>query len=171
MSENELIKQFRTETDTAFKNAWNSEKGGDSKWNDFINSYGIDPLPQENKDYLLNSEMKITRGAFPVELRKVYEKILEKYRTIENSSPVLTKTINDFNIEVKVKEYYMKIKPFSGLGDIFKNASVGTQKYSSGLQKEKTKTMTCKNCGAPRLEEMQYDNCLFCGSKLFEIKE
>jgi hypothetical protein len=171
MSEDGLIKQFNAEADTAFKNAWNSEKGGDSKWNQFINSYGIDPLPQENKDFLLNSDMKIARGAFPVELRKVYEKILEKYRTIENSSPLLLKTIDEFNIEAKVKEYYLKIKPFSGLGDIFKNASVGTQKYSSGLLKEKTKTLTCKNCGAPRLEEMQYDNCLFCGSKLFEIKE
>ncbi len=171
MSEDGLINQFNAETDTAFKEAWQSEKGGDSKWNAYINSYGIDPLPQENKNFLLNSEMKIARGAFPVELRKVYEKILDKYRAIENTNPSLTKTISEFNIEMKVKEYYMKIKPFSGLGDIFKNASVGTQKYSSGLQKEKTKTLTCKNCGAPRLEEMQYDNCLFCGSKLFEIKE
>jgi len=171
MSENELIKQFNTESDTAFMNALHSEKGGDSKWNEFINSYGIEPLPQENKDFLLNSEIKIARGAFPIELRKVLEKIVEKYRSIENSTSMLTKTINDFNIEAKVKEYYIKIKPFSGLGDIFKNASTGTQKYSSGLQKEKTKTMTCKNCGAPRLDEMQYDNCLFCGSKLFESKE
>jgi hypothetical protein len=171
MPEDGLIKQFNAETESAFHNAWHSEKGGDSKWNEFINSYGIAPLPQESKDFLLNSEMKIARGAFPVELRKVYEKILDKYRAIENSSPLLLKTIDEFNIEAKVKEYYTKIKPFSGLGDIFKNASVGTQKYSSGLQKEKTKTLTCKNCGAPRLEEMQYDNCLFCGSKLFEIKE
>ena len=36
-------------------------------------------------------------------------------------------------------------------------------------KKEGRKTLLkCKNCGAPRLEEMQYDNCLFCGSKLFE---
>ncbi|MCI0474572.1 MAG: hypothetical protein L0Y76_13425 [Ignavibacteria bacterium] len=171
MSENELVKQFNTDIDSAYQKAWHSEKGGDNNWNEFINSYDIVPLSKENKDFLLNSDMKIARGAFPVELRKVYEKITEKYRLSAAASPELMKTVNEFNIEAKVKEYYMKIKPFSGLGDIFKNASVGTQKYSSGLQKEKTKTMTCKNCGAPRLEEMQYDNCLFCGSKLFEIKD
>jgi hypothetical protein len=171
MSENELIKQFNADIDSAYQKAWHSEKGGDGKWNEFMNSYGIAPLSQENKDFLLNSEMKIARGAFPVELRKVYEKILEKYRAEGSVAPLLAKTVSEFDVEAKIREYYTKIKPFSGLGDIFKNASVGTQKYSSGLQKEKTKTMTCRNCGAPRLEEMQYDNCLFCGSKLFEIKD
>ena len=75
-----------------------------------------------------------------------------------------------FNIESKVKEYYQKIKPFSGMNDIFSNASTTMNKYSQGLQQEKHHTIKCKNCGAPRLEEMQYDNCLFCGSVLFETK-
>lgn len=171
MADDELLKKFIAETNSAYTNALNSGKGGDGKWDEFLNSYGIEPLTQESRDYLLKSEMKIARGAFPVELRKVYEKILYKYSAEAGSSPLLAKAINEFDMDAKVKEYYVKIKPFSGLGDIFKNASVGTQKYSSGLQKEKTKTMTCRNCGAPRLEEMQYDNCLFCGSKLFEIKE
>jgi len=171
MPENDLLRQFNAEIESAYMKAFHSGKGGDDVWNEFLNSYGIAPLSQENKDFLLNSEMKIARGAFPVELRKVYEKILDKYRGDGFAGPELGKVISEFNVDAKVKEYYVKIKPFTGLGDIFKNASVGTQKYSSGLQKEKTKTMTCKNCGAPRLEEMQYDNCLFCGSKLFEIKE
>jgi hypothetical protein len=171
MDENKLLKEFNTEIDTAFQNAWHSEKGGDEKWNTFIGSYNVSPLSQENKDFLLKSEMKITRGAFPIELRSVFERILEKYRVLIDTSPLISSAINNFDMEAKVKEYYQKIKPFSGLGDIFKNAATGTQKYSTGLQNEKHKTMTCKNCGAPRLEEMQYDNCLFCGSKLFEIKE
>lgn len=171
MDENKLLKEFNSELDTAFQKAWHSEKGGDEGWNIFLNSYNVIPLSKENKDFLLNSEMKITRGAFPIELRRVFEKIIEKYRVIESSSPLLASAISKFDMEAKVKEYYQKIKPFSGLGDIFKNAATGTQKYSQGLQQAKHKTMTCKNCGAPRLEEMQYDNCLFCGSKLFEIKE
>jgi hypothetical protein len=171
MDENNLLKEFNNELDQAFQKAWHSEKGGDENWNSFLSSYGVSPLTKENKDFLLNSDMKIARGAFPIELRRVFEKIIEKYRVLESSSPMLASAIGKFDMEAKVKEYYQKIKPFSGLGDIFKNAATGTQKYSSGLQKEKQKTMTCKNCGAPRLEEMQYDNCLFCGSKLFETKE
>jgi len=169
MDENNLLKEFNTELDTAFQKAWHSEKGGDESWNNFLNTYGVTPLSKENKDFLLNSEMKIARGAFPIELRRVFEKIIGKYQVLE--SPILSSAISKFDMEAKVKEYYQKIKPFTGLGDIFKNAATGTQKYSQGLQKEKHKTMTCKNCGAPRLEEMQYDNCLFCGSKLFETKE
>jgi len=171
MPENELVQQFNSEIEAASRKALDSGKGGDESWNEFMDSYGITPMPQENKDFLLNSEMKITRGAFPAELRKVYEAILNKYIPAVNSSPLLAKALNEFNADAKVKEYYMKIRPFTGLGDIFKNAAIGTQRYSSGLQKEKTKTITCKNCGAPRLEEMQYDNCMFCGGKLFETKE
>jgi hypothetical protein len=154
MSEN----NFNSEIEGAFQAAWHSEKGGDEKWNGFMNTYGASPLSEKDRQLLMNSEIKIARGAFPIELRRVYEKIIEKYGPAASS----------FDMDSKVLEYYQKIKPFSGLGDIFKNASVGTQKYSSGFQKEKQHTMKCKNCGAPRLEEMQYDNCLFCGSKLFE---
>lgn len=171
MDENKLLKDFNNEIDTAFQKAWHSEKGGDDNWNEFMKIYGVTPLSKENKDFLLNSEMKTIRGAFPIELRGVFEKIINKHRTISDSSPLLSDAINKFDMDAKVKEYYQKIKPFSGLGDIFQNAATGTQKYSQGLQQAKQKTITCKNCGAPRLEEMQYDSCLFCGSKLFEIKE
>jgi len=170
MGENNLVKGFNSEIDNAFQKAWHSEKGGDDNWNTTLSEYGIFPLGTDEKNFLLNSEMKIARGAFPIELRRVFEKIVEKYRMQAGSSDELALALNNFDMEARVKEYYMKIKPFSGLGDIFKNAATGTQKYSSGLQKEKQKTYTCRNCGAPRLEEMQYDNCLFCGSKLFEIK-
>jgi hypothetical protein len=160
------LDSFSSEIDLAFRTAWQSDRGGDEKWNSFMSSYGVNPLSPEDKQRLLNSEMKIAKGAFPVELRRVYEKIIEKYRA---SSPQPDPAVNGFDMDSKVLEYYQKIKPFSGLSDIFKNASTGTQKYSSGLRNEKQSTMKCKNCGAPRLEEMQYDNCLFCGSKLFEV--
>jgi hypothetical protein len=168
MDENKLVSDFNTEIDMAFRTAWQSDRGGDDQWNVFMNTYGVTPLLQSDKDMLFNSEMKIARGAFPIELRRVCEKIVEKYRANVSASPKLSAALSSFDMDAKVKEYYQKIKPFAGLGDIFKNASTGTQKYSSGLQTEKQITIRCKNCGAPRLEEMQYDSCLFCGSKLFE---
>lgn len=166
MADNLTSSGFNTEIEKAFQAAWHSERGGDDKWTDFLNSYGVNPLSSEEKDYLLNSEMKIAKGAYPIELRRVYEKIIEKYSA--SGDEQLRSAISNFDMDARVKEYYQKIKPFTGLGDIFKNASTGTAKYSEGLQKEKQLTIKCKNCGAPRLEEMQYDNCLFCGSKLFE---
>jgi hypothetical protein len=168
MDDQNLVREFTAETDKAFQAALGSDKGGDKNWSAIIESYGAQPLTDNEKEMLLGSSMKIVRGAFPIELRRVYEKITAKYQQQAGSSQVLQAALNNFSIENKVLEYYQKIKPFSGLGDIFKNASTGTAKYSSGLQKEKQLTIKCKNCGAPRLEEMQYDNCLFCGSKLFE---
>ena len=150
--------EFNKEIDAAFQKAWHADKGGDAKWLEFMQSYGAEPLSEGLKKELLDSEMKIARGAFPIELRRVFEKIGAKY---PNDS-------KNFAMDAKVLEYYQKIKPFTGLGDIFANASTGTAKYSQGLQKEKHNTIKCKNCGAPRLEEMQYDNCMFCGSELFE---
>jgi hypothetical protein len=168
MDDNKLLADFNSEIEEAFRSAWHSEKGGDENWNNVLSSYGLNPLANSDKQLLLNSEMKIARGAFPIELRRVYEKIIEKHSADASSSKKLSEAIKNLDIDAKVKEYYQKIKPFSGLDDIFKNAQTGTQKYSSGMQKEKHHTIKCKNCGAPRLEEMQYDICLFCGSKLFE---
>lgn len=152
---------FNDEVEKAFSTAYHSERGGGAEWQALMSEYGAQPLSQQEKEALLNSEMKITRGAFPIELRRVYEVIASKYPQESSMN----------NMDAKVLEYYQKIKPFSGLGDIFQNAATGTAKYSQGLKDARHKTMTCKNCGAPRLEEMQYDDCLFCGSKLFEVKE
>lgn len=166
MNGNKTAEELRSEIEQAFQKAWHSEKGGDAEWNSFMEKYRITPLPDSEKQFLLNSEIKIARGAFPVELRKVYLKILEKYSGSSDSG--IQSQLNSFNIDEKIKEYYQKIKPFSGMSDIFKNASATLDKYSEGMQKAKHHTMKCKSCGSPRLEEMQYDSCLFCGSKLFE---
>ena len=165
MTENNNITEFKSETDKAFQTAWHSEKGGDETWYKLLEHYGAEPLSLKEKEQLMNSEMKIVKGAYPVELRRVYEKIIAGY--LLKNDPQLNDVLNDFDTEVKVKEYYQKIKPFSGMNDIFSNASVSLNKYSEGMQKEKHHTIKCKNCGAPRLETEQYDNCLFCGSKLF----
>jgi hypothetical protein len=162
------VKNFNSEIENAFQSAYHSAKGGDDAWIKVVESYGAQPLTPEVKKMLLDSEMKIVKGAFPIELRRVYEKVIEKYSMQAGSDQNLSQAVKAFDMDGKVLEYYQKIKPFSGLGDIFKNASTGTSKYSQGLKSEKQSTYKCKNCGAPRLEEMQYDNCMFCGSKLFE---
>ncbi len=166
MSEDKDITDFKSEIDRAYQNALHSEKGGDAKWKTFMQSYGAENLSEDETNMLLNSEMKITKGAYPLELRRVYEIIVRKYSAQNNEG--LRNSADNFNMDDEIKKYYQKIKPFSGMGDIFSNASITMNKYSEGLQKSKHYTFKCKNCGAPRLEEMQYDNCLFCGSKLFE---
>jgi hypothetical protein len=167
MSEEKIIHDFKSEIDKVTSSAILSAKGGDENWKKVLNDYNVIPLSQSEKESLLNSQMKIAKGAFPIELRRIFEAVISKYASL--NIPALNNEIANFKIETKVLEYYQKIKPFSGMGDIFKNASNSSlTKYSQGLQKEKQMTIKCKNCGAPREEEMQYDKCLFCGSKLFE---
>lgn len=160
------LADFNCEIDRTYQAAWHAEKGGDQKWGSMLAKYGATPLTDQEKEMLLNSEIKIVRGAFPIELRRVYEKIISKYSASNDNQ--LRNALNNFNIDDKTREYYQKIKPFTGLGDIFSNATVTQDKYSAGMQKAKHHTIKCKSCGSPRLEEMQYDMCLFCGSKLFE---
>ena len=167
MTEEILVKDFKSEIDKVTSSAFLSAKGGDDNWNKVLIDYNVISLSQNEKESLLNSQMKITKGAYPVELRRVFEAVIIKYAAFNN--PALNNSLANFNLDGKVLEYYQKIKPFAGMGDIFKNASNSSlTKYSQGLQKEKQMTIKCKNCGAPREEEMQYDNCLFCGSELFE---
>ncbi len=166
MAQDNNITDFKSEINRAYENAIHSEKGGDANWKTFMQSYGAESLSESELGSLLNSEMKITKGAFPVELRRIYEIIIRKYSA--HSDEGIRNSALNFNTDEEIKKYYQKIKPFSGMGDIFSNASLTADKYSEGLQKSKHHTIKCKNCGAPRLEEMQYDKCLFCGSKLFE---
>jgi len=170
MSENTSA-AFNAETDKVFQAAFHSERGGDDMWRAVMESYGVQPLSPKDRDALLNSEMKIARGAFPIELRRVYEQIFGKYAAVSGGNAELQNALKSFSIENRIIEYYQKIKPFSGLGDIFKNAASSQTKYSQGLQAEKQLTIKCKSCGAPRLEEMQYDKCMFCGSPLFVKNE
>jgi hypothetical protein len=39
-------------------------KGGDGNWNKFLNSYGVEPMSPKDREFLLNSEMKIARAHF-----------------------------------------------------------------------------------------------------------
>lgn len=166
MADNTGVAGFNNEIEQALQKAWHSEKGGDSNWYAFMQAYDVNPLTEQEREMLLNSEMKIAKGAFPIELRRVFEKILTKHGTSGDQN--VQNAVNSFNMETKVMDYYKKIKPFGGMSDIFSNAATTMNKYSEGMQKAKQSTMKCKNCGSPRLEEMQYDSCLFCGSKLFE---
>ena len=164
----ETIKDFQTEVSKAFDAAFKSAKGGDEKWNGVLESYSIKPLSEKEKQTLLNSDMKIATGAFPIEYRRVLQAIMRKYASLSIQSQVVQDFLRNFQIDAEIMKYHQKIKPFTGMSDIFKNAKSTSTKYSKGIQGAKQSTHRCKNCGAPRLEEMQYDECLFCGSELFE---
>ena len=108
MDDTKMVSDFNSEIDTAFRTAWQAAKGGDDNWNNLMNTYSAKPLSQEEKGYLLDSSMKIATGAFPIELRRVCDCIINKYRQQAASSQKLTDALNNFDMDSKVKEYYQK---------------------------------------------------------------
>src|SRR5687768_17817372 len=115
------IKQFQTEVDLAFSAAIKSAKGGDEKWNSLLSSYSIMPLTPQQKEALLNSEMKIAGGAFPIELRWVLQAIVTKHANLAADNQDVQKLFFGYNMDAEVMKYYGRIKPFGGMPDIFKN--------------------------------------------------
>lgn len=166
MSDN--LNDFKGEVNKVIDAAFKSSKGGDANWNKTLEAYSIMPLSLTVKETLLNSEMKISTGAFPIELRKVLTAIVQKHSAIHAQDPAALNLLGLFNIDAEVMKYHKKIKPFGGMSDLFKNATATSSKYTKDVAGAKQNTHRCKNCGAPRLEEMQYDECMFCGSELFE---
>jgi len=162
------LQEIQAEISQAVDSAFKSAKGGDEKWNSVLENYSVKPLTENQKEALLNSSMKISTGAFPIELRWVILSILHKHAGASANSVEVMNFINSYGIDAEVMKYYNKIKPFGGLGDIFKNAKTSTKNYSEGIGEAKKSAIRCKNCGAPRLDTMQYDECMFCGSELFE---
>lgn len=126
------------------------------------------PLTQQQKEALLNSEMKIAGGAFPIEVRWVLQAIVLKHTALADAFPDVKNLLLQYNMDGEVMKYYTRIKPFGGMSDIFKNAKTTTKNYSEGIGEAKKSAIRCKNCGAPRLEIHQDDECLFCGGNLFE---
>lgn len=162
--------EFKAETELAFDKAFKSSKGGDDHWNSFLSEYGIKPLTQGNKESLSKMDLPMTTGAYPIEFRWVLEAIINKHRAMAIDNQPLLALINGFNIDAELIRYQNKIKPFGGFNNIFKNAVSSTKNYSEGISEARKTAIRCKSCGAPRLEEMQYESCLFCGSELFEKK-
>src|SRR5687767_5079565 len=116
------IKDFQAEVDKVFSAAIKSAKGGDENWNSLLKSYGIMPLTQQQKEALLNSQMKIAGGAFPIEVRWVLQSIVMKHANIVSENDDLKNLLLSYNMDAEVMKYYTRIKPFGGMSDIFKNA-------------------------------------------------
>ena len=84
---NNTLQDFNAEINRACDAAFKSAKGGDESWNKILESYNIKPLSSKDKEALLNSEMKIATGAFPIELRRVLLAIVLKYSTTQDIQP------------------------------------------------------------------------------------
>lgn len=176
-----IINSFNQEIDKVTNLALESKKGGDQNWYKLLKEYNIKPSSEIQKQMYFASGMPVEKGAVPAELRKAYQTIRKK--TIKNyqdtfqnieltvEADLLWDNFLDhlkIFINEKINTYIGKIKQKISVNDIFANAFSSMNKFSHDLEESKIQTKKCKSCGAPRQDEDQYDNCYFCGTKLFE---
>ncbi len=181
---NQIIADFEQAHKHVTEIALNSPKGGDDKWFEILNTYQVQPASLTQKNYYYASGIPVIKGALPTELKKVYEVLrfqvvsifMEKTGHIELEDEAKEQWEN-FNdrlrsfIKDDIDDYISKIKQKVGVGDIFANAFMSMNQFSHGLKESGTQTKKCENCGAPRLDTDQYDDCYFCGTPLFATEK
>jgi hypothetical protein len=179
-----LIAQFHGKIAAYTQVALNCPKGGNEAWFELIKKYNIEPVPENQKTLYYSQGVPITKGAFPSELRKLYQslryEVIYTFRqnfSIDKLSFEAADVWDDFIrylerfIEEAINKYIGDIKQKVGVSDIFANAFSGMNKYSVGLKGSDLNTKQCKSCGSPRLDTDQYGECYFCGTLLFETTE
>jgi hypothetical protein len=164
--------------------ALNSPKGGDANWYQILKEYEIQPVSLDMKNRYYSSGMPVTKGALPTELRKVYETLrflaIKSYRDrigdndLEGEADDLWDKFDNrlrYFVKDDTDSYIGMIKQKVGVSDIFANAFMSMNQFSHGLKESGTKTKMCENCGAPRLDTDQYEECYFCGTPLFATEK
>ena len=179
-----IVQNFEENYDRVTETALNCPKGGDQNWFQILNEFNVKPASVVQKNYYYSSGMPVTKGALPIELRKVYEALRfesikqfrDKFQNIELKSKAedywddFNDRLRDF-IKDDMDSYIGKVKQKVGVSDIFANAFSGMNQFSQGLTESGTGTKQCDNCGAPRLDTDQYDDCYFCGAPLFPTEK
>jgi len=179
-----IVNQFETDHKRVTDIALASPKGGDTNWFEILKEFEVKPASTEQKNYYYSSGIPVGKGALPLELKKVYEALRfkaimayrGKFQGIELESDAewywdeFDDRLRDF-IKEDIDKYIGKVKQKVGVNDIFANAFSGMNQYSQGLTESGTATKKCTNCGAPRLDKDQYDECYFCGTPLFPTEK
>lgn len=176
-----LIDKFQIRIREITKKAIDCPKGGNDTWFELLKQYNIEPVPANQKAMYYSQGIPIGKGAFPSELRKLYQlfrfEIISEFRqkfVEEELSDEASEHWDNFVvylqsfIEKEMNNYLGEIKQKVGVSDIFANAFSGMNKFSVGLQESNMNTKKCKSCGSPRLDTDQYGECYFCGTLLFE---
>lgn len=183
-----LINDFELEKVIIIEKAISVENFFNQEWDTFLLSWNINPRNVAEREDDVKKGVPLAFGALPIEVKAIFEELKIKYQA---AASVLRRTYEeklreedeveeklwefehrelDSFVEKGVKKYLKKVKKSEGaaLDNALKNAAQNQNKWSSNLQEAQSYMIRCKNCGAARLHTMQYDNCKFCGSELFE---
>ncbi len=179
-----IVQHFEGKHKRVTEIAQNCPKGGDHNWFNILKEFDVQAASIQQKKHYYSSGMPVTKGALPVELRKVYEAIrfetIKQYREklgdielVGEADDYWYEFDNRLRYFIKddIDSYISKIKQKVGVSDIFANAFSGMNQFSGGLTESGTTTKQCENCGAPRLDTDQYDDCYFCGTPLFPTEK
>ena len=153
-------------------------------WHQYIETIGVIPIGEQQRIAAKDRGLSVPEIAFPSEYRAalVILKNKVKYTTsiLENqireaNNDMALDELEDFTkkhlkkiVKRELKKYLELHKPKISVGDIFANAAKSHNKYAPQKVGDTSYSIKCKTCGAARLEEEQYGDCLYCGTPLFK---
>ncbi len=153
---------------------------GTPAWIALMASVGVEPLGLRQREQALRTGFQFHRGALPVEVRMVLERIRDdvstRSRTVAEPADVLTGEtarayVESFQrrldelVETRLQDYVDAIKPAASVNAIFANALASTKKFTAEGSGSQTKTCDC--CGAGRPADTDLRTCAFCGTPFF----
>ena len=151
-----------------------SALGGGPEWDSVLQSLAISPLPLDARASYLASGMPMSRGALPIEVRRVLERVQADARrelsalanggADDSACDELGATLRDL-ADREMRAYIQAIRPPAQTSSIFKNALASTPRYAATAAG--VSTTKCSACGAARAD-LAVEVCQFCGASFYE---
>ncbi len=153
---------------------------GTPEWIALMAARGIEPLGLKQREQALRTGFQFHRGALPVEVRMVLERIRDDVSTRSrrvteppdaSAGETARAYVESFYrrleelVETLLQDYVDAIKPAASVNAIFANAMASTKKFAAEGAGSQTKTCNC--CGAGRPADTDLRTCAFCGTPFF----
>ena len=177
-----LRAEFVERLDALATQAQAAPAGGGGDWGGVLHEHGVEPMAHTGAEQAVACGFQPTRGALPVELRKVFVAVREAFA---RRTAALTEQLRadgapanvlhqlgklggemDAIVDERMAAYVESIRPATTLGGIFANAAASSLRVAQ--VQSGTTTKKCKCCGAARLEGTDMRECAFCGMPLFD---
>jgi hypothetical protein len=169
-----LAARFHDRVERALTAALAARIGDDPTWDAFLAAEGERALPVAERLALAAQGVPNLRGALPVEVRRLLERIgSETERQLaaipqddesDAARDRLRQELTQF-VAQKMRDYLDRARPAPTLAGIFANAQATSLR--SGDVKAGTETVTCPCCGAARQKGGSLKICAYCGNELF----
>jgi hypothetical protein len=169
-----LVQEFTVHAATVAEQALATIPQGTPAWDAALVAVGVRPPTAEARLAVIATGIPQFRGALPHELRQALETLRRRMRRAAsgaNTDDVDAASDDDADTTMRahiadlVATHLLRCRPPVGLGAIFANAQMTTQRMTD--DGERMIALRCPCCGAARPADAGLRVCGYCGHELF----